>query len=304
MHLPDCFETLPEALYVEVTNFCNLKCTMCHHGWGLTGEQGFLDPGVFRRIVDDALSIPGYRPRIALHMNGEPLMHPNLPDMIRYASERGFYSFLHTNGTLLNSQRTRALTAAGISEISFSFEGEESGFYESIRVNAKHVHVVANIQEFLRHRGATKVVVEVLKFRNHHPDLSISKDFKALFPGADFKSFYASDWHGSVNVPGASEEAKTSVEKGQVCGDMRSVLSVSWNGKVSTCCIDYAHRQILGDMKVQSIREVWLGEQRAAQLHAMQEGRWKELELCRTCSAPYTYRLKQRQYETAHEEMP
>ncbi len=285
---------LPEAIYVETTNRCNLKCTMCHHGYGLTGPKGDMSWEVFRKIIDRIDSIPNYSPRVALHMNGEPALHKEFIRFCRYAASKGLYTFIHTNGTLLHPKIAKELIEAGLSEISFSFEGEDPELYEKIRVNAKFDIVVRNIRELLRVRGDTKIVIEVLKFYGTDASLEISSAFRGLFPGADFRSFYASDWHGSLQHLDFLKEPDVDYTNPRVCGDMRSVMPVSWDGKVHSCCIDYDSRLVVGDLVVQSIEEAWRSDARRWILEKMSSGRHKEIDLCKNCKAPYTVKSKKR----------
>jgi radical SAM protein with 4Fe4S-binding SPASM domain len=287
-------DKLPEAIYVETTNRCNLKCKMCHHGYGMTGPKGDMTWDLFKKIIDDISSIKDYNPRVALHMNGEPALHKEFLKLTSYASSKGLYTFIHTNGTLLNPKKAEELIQTGISEISFSFEGEDSDFYESIRVNAKFDKVVSNIQEILKVKGDTKIVVEVLKFHGKNPDLEISKRFKRLFPGAEFKSFYASDWHGSLEHLDFLNEPNVDYENPSICGDMMRVLPISWDGKVHSCCIDYDFKLVVGDLAEQSIEEAWRSSARKVILEKMSQGKHKEIDLCKNCKAPYTVKTKKR----------
>jgi hypothetical protein len=44
----------PDRLYVESTNYCNLKCIMCPTGLGdIRRPKGYMDTGLFQRIVDE-----------------------------------------------------------------------------------------------------------------------------------------------------------------------------------------------------------------------------------------------------------
>jgi radical SAM protein with 4Fe4S-binding SPASM domain len=61
-------------------------------------------------------------------------------------------------------------------------------------------------------------------------------------------------------------------------------MYIGYNGDVLLCCMDWRRRVVLGNVRKQSLREIWLGDryQHYRQLH--EEGRVNELELCSTCS--------------------
>src|SRR5581483_1766919 len=79
----------PDRLYVESTNYCNLKCIMCPTGLGVIQRpKGYMDLGLYQRIIDE---VAPSAPSIVLHSWGEPMMHPDLFTMVRYARERDLW---------------------------------------------------------------------------------------------------------------------------------------------------------------------------------------------------------------------
>lgn len=287
---------LPKQIYIDITNKCNLKCQMCPQGHGLVENKGNMTFELFEKIIEDITSFENYRPSIALHVTGEPLLHKRLVDMVALASKRNLYTFVHTNGLLLDRVKGQQLVDAGISEVSVSFEGESPSNYEKIRVNSDHAKVKYNIREFLKIRKNVRVVVEVLKFRGIDRNIAISEQFKNEFPGAEFSSFYASDWRGTLSSSELCEKGILD-KKPDVCRDMRNVFVIAWDGKVRACCIDYNSQEIIGDMNEQNLKQVWFGTKRMDLLKLMAAGRHREIDLCKNCSAPYTTRTKERNRE-------
>jgi len=91
---------IPKFLILESTNCCNLKCKGC----GATQAdfvKGFMDPEFYRSMVDSAAR-DGLQDKtiIMCWANGEPLLHPDLLDMLKYTTLRGFKTYVTTNGTL------------------------------------------------------------------------------------------------------------------------------------------------------------------------------------------------------------
>lgn len=87
----------PETLFIETTTRCNLSCPMCARsapGWA--GGCGDMDFALFQRL-DQALA---HARAVVLNGMGEPLLHPDLPRMIRFVKERqpeGGWCGLQTN---------------------------------------------------------------------------------------------------------------------------------------------------------------------------------------------------------------
>ena len=116
----------PLTIGVNLTFKCNLRCKMC----GQYGERGVLR-GVeaeFRKqhlsirelqsIIDE---ISPYNPDVFV-WGGEPLLHPEFVDFIRYVKARGLICTVNTNGTLLKRCAT-ALVEAGLDGIDLSLDG-------------------------------------------------------------------------------------------------------------------------------------------------------------------------------------
>jgi radical SAM protein with 4Fe4S-binding SPASM domain len=70
----------------------------------------------------------------------------------------------------------------------------------------------------------------------------------------------------------------------RMCELLYQKMYIGYNGDVLLCCMDWRRRIVLGNVRQQSLREIWLGEryQHYRQLHEQQ--RADELELCATCS--------------------
>src|SRR4030066_337500 len=83
-----------------------------------TIERGFMDFDVYKGIIDESLRF-GKRTTIFFHKDGEPLLHPRLPEMIEYAVSRkaAYQTHLSTNAMLLNQKIMDSLLKSGIDSI-------------------------------------------------------------------------------------------------------------------------------------------------------------------------------------------
>ena len=92
----------PEVINAIVTDICNMSCRECHYansdkpGFSLN-LVGHMQPHLFRKFMDE---IPG-RPMVSF-TGGEPLLHPNIFDLLTYAKQKSRVStfrVLSTGGT-------------------------------------------------------------------------------------------------------------------------------------------------------------------------------------------------------------
>ena len=112
----------PRKLHVEITTRCNLQCRMCvKYAAGSTIAEGDMPLALFSRLLPSLAGLD----QLILNGIGEPLLHADLPEMIRLAraemaaeAEIG----LQSNGVLLDHHRARTLITAGLSTICLSLD--------------------------------------------------------------------------------------------------------------------------------------------------------------------------------------
>jgi len=97
--------TGPRRLEVEINNRCNLGCLFCwFHSPGRQKKISNWELGLslFKKIIDDATDL-GVQ-HLYITGRGEPCLHPDLPEMLRYAKHKGLYVTLTTNLTLISKE--------------------------------------------------------------------------------------------------------------------------------------------------------------------------------------------------------
>ena len=106
-------------IYIEITNRCNLSCDFCP---GTRRPPRTMTPAEFRTLTQRLRGETGY---LYFHVLGEPLLHPQLPELLAIAGELAFRVCLVTNGTLLTRQRNSLLKADALHKISVSLHSYE-----------------------------------------------------------------------------------------------------------------------------------------------------------------------------------
>jgi cyclic pyranopterin phosphate synthase len=116
--LPAVLRPRPRRLTVAVTAHCNLRCTGCRYGRDfMPGEQLSLEK--MRELLDDARACGVEQVRL---YGGEPLLHRDLPEIVRHSVDLGLSTYVTTNGTLLR-HRFDALYEAGLRNLTIGFYG-------------------------------------------------------------------------------------------------------------------------------------------------------------------------------------
>ena len=112
----------PEKIYVELTTRCNLKCRMCvKYAAGSCIAEGDMPLELFKKLLPSL----GHVRTLILNGIGEPLLHPDLDEIIGLARSRmpadGVIGF-QSNGFLLDEQRALRLIQAGLGSICLSLD--------------------------------------------------------------------------------------------------------------------------------------------------------------------------------------
>lgn len=267
--------SLPIRLWLEIASVCNLKCIMCLNRALAGDKKGLMDFGLFRKIIDEAKD---YVYDVYLHHRGEPLLHPEFPQMIEYAEKSGLKVKFHTNGTLMKPDLSRKILRAGPDLVSFSVDGFTKETYEKIRVNANFDETMDNISRFLRYKkelGLRKpyTIIEEIefpelknpadeenrkKFSEHFRRLGLDEIiFKKLYNWAGYLAVSEFESH-SPNKPALSEVEGVRGERSYTtCTFLWYSATIFWNGTVSPCPQDYYGKIKLGNVNEKPLKEIW-----------------------------------------------
>ena len=282
----------PVALNLEPTNRCNLRCRFCSYEEGR--PTGDMDWNFYESTVDQAARIGVMS--INHFLSGEPLLHPRIVDMVRYAAQRGLYTYMHTNATLLTPDLSAALIQAGLQAISFSFDGEDKAVYEANRVGARYEKTLDNILAFLHekkrigsHAPFTRIqlIRDQSQLGQERVEQGVDPEFRKLFHGLPLDGFY--------EIPPFNQRGEKSdlhlPERKQYfpCFHLWNGLAVTWNGKVAGCCADLNARFLIGDLNTQSILDVWHSKAMRSMRQMLIQERYKEVPLCAECSKLWIY---------------
>lgn len=150
---------LPEVISVVVTDRCNMHCRECHYansaspGYQLN-RSGVIDPLLYRKLIDE---IPG-DPIISL-TGGEPLLHPDLVDLVSYAKGKGRMCALVTNAWLL-AKYAPALCEAGLDILTVSLDGPQP-IHNEIRGNRSYERLLEGVAAVLRQPKRPQVIISM-----------------------------------------------------------------------------------------------------------------------------------------------
>lgn len=130
---------------IDIVGTCNLRCPTCPVGNSPERPKGFMTLALFEQIVAKIRrESPVPTPQINLYNWGEPLLHPDLPAMLRLLREAGMRSCLSSN---LNIKRgLEAAIAEGPDELKISLSGFSQQTYSRSHARGDLALVQANMR--------------------------------------------------------------------------------------------------------------------------------------------------------------
>ncbi len=271
-------------VYVEITNICNMACSFCH---GHSRPKRLMKREEFSRVLDQ---LEGKTQYIYYHLMGEPLIHPDLPELLKISKSRGFKSVITTNGTLL-PKRGDEMLASGVHKVSISlhsFEGQDEDAFDA------YLRGVTDFADKASRAGV--IVVFRLWNRGHDGGRNdgIYDDLKGRFKG---------EW--AENTRGVRIRDKLHLEWGDrfewpdkeaplrgdevFCYGLRDHFGILCDGTVVPCCMDSDGIISLGNIFLEPLSEI-LSAPRAEAIVNGFERRCAAEDLCRRCGYARRFR--------------
>jgi MoaA/NifB/PqqE/SkfB family radical SAM enzyme len=107
----------PSRAYLEVSRTCNLQCPMCCRQARPMGS-GYMNVDTCKSIVDGIKGTIG----IGLSGWGEPLLNPEIIQILKYISDKGLLIAFNTNGLLLEKLADDLINIKHLYSISLSLD--------------------------------------------------------------------------------------------------------------------------------------------------------------------------------------
>ena len=106
----------PILVHVIPNRRCNLSCTYCNE------FDDFSKPVPLEEMKRRLDTLADMGTSIITISGGEPLMHPDLDEIVRHVRRRGMIAGMITNGFFLNKERIEQLNATGLEHLQISID--------------------------------------------------------------------------------------------------------------------------------------------------------------------------------------
>ncbi|MGZ4847771.1 MAG: radical SAM protein [Halobacteriota archaeon] len=153
----------PFLVVWNYTDACNLRCKHCYQGAGkMSKDELSLDERL--KIVDQLAE----NDVVAIAFSGgEALLRDDFWEVARYASSKGLYLSLATNGTLLTKDVVRRLQEVGVEYFEISLDSVDPAKHDAFRgISGAWERTVAGIQNVVAQEGAYSCIANTVTNEN------------------------------------------------------------------------------------------------------------------------------------------
>ncbi|MEM1008603.1 MAG: radical SAM protein [Myxococcota bacterium] len=265
---------VPASVFLTLTERCHLRCQQCYL---VEDPRGELTLEEVKDLLDQLAEMGTTR---VTFTGGEPMLRPDLFEILEYAHQHGFWISLFTSGTPCNPTRCAKLKAAGVDCVSVTLYGmrpephdritEVPGSWEKtmrglehlqaagLRTEIKFLQMTLNLGELLpTHQFAKSIGARfVMDFkitathdRKRHPlNLQVQEEelVQLYHQMAEQEAMFARQLEPRKHTP-----------KTGMCGAGTTRMVIGSDGKVYPC-MDYI--EVLGDARTHSLRDIWSNE--------------------------------------------
>lgn len=246
--------TYPVIAFIDpATSYCPLQCPGCPTGLRLgLRKPHMLEWELYKCLIDE---IGDYLFLIGLYNWGEPLLHKQTPEFIRYAKFKDITVWLDTNlSTTLSDEYIYNLVKSGLDGLNVSVDGATQETYEKYRRGGELSLVRSNLQRIQAQKRALgsrkpEIIWKFLVFQhNEHEITTVKATYKDwgadrvsfMRPFMAYKMLEEGFEYSSVREyasPEAPSVAKVEHRRTpRPCTWLYYALTLNSDGSVSPCC--------------------------------------------------------------------
>ncbi|MEP6594959.1 MAG: radical SAM/SPASM domain-containing protein [Ginsengibacter sp.] len=290
----------PISVSFEPTTSCNLRCPECPSGLrAFTRPTGMLQKDFFTQTIDD---IHKHLLYLIFYFQGEPYLNRDFLKMVKYASAKGIYTATSTNAHYLTDEVARTTVESGLDRLIISIDGTTQEVYKQYRVGGNINKVIEGAKNIVKWKKKlnSKTPFIFFQFLVVKPNEHQIEEIKILAKevGVDevrYKTAQVYNYKSDVNnlIPVNEKFSRykknddgsyaTKNKLTNRCWKLWHANVITWDGLVVPCCFDKDASHRLGNLKMQSFKEIWNNDNYKKFRKELMTGR-KNIDICANCS--------------------
>ena len=275
----------PKQIIVDIHSYCNARCKICPYPVLKTkNPMGVMEEDLFKKIIDEFSLISknnGFTGHVLFCNMGEPFVYPELAaDRMKYVIRGGLDFDIQTNAALLTPEILDMLMASGfIGSILISLHGISPDIYKKA-MGLDIVKTLRNIDYLSENYPREKIGIQSIAYNwpkgeaGHIRSHFRRKGIKVRMALPNNRAGLVPQMRGHHNGILSGCTAKRPLGEMVIC----------FNGDVVLCCNDMGRQEIVGNVKKDTIQDVWNGEAMLDRIDQIYYGKPSpEKFLCRKC---------------------
>lgn len=283
-----------KKVYIEITNICNLQCKFCPK---TKRKLSFMKTESFENIL---INIKPFTDHIYLHVLGEPLLHPELKNILDLCSFYHIKVNITTNGTLIEKNTELLLASEAIRQVNFSLHSFEANEFEVPLEN-----YVQDILNFIHTTSMKTKIICSMRLWNMQSEGFSSSDQKESNKNSDIYKLIEKSFNLDFNLEEVLQTQNSLKISDQVylnmakrfqwpnmnsaflgesgfCQGLRDQIGILVDGTVIPCCLDGEGVISLGNIFSNSFSSI-INADRTRSMYEGFSNRIIVEELCKRC---------------------
>jgi len=271
----------PPCVQIEPVSMCNYRCVFCYQSDKTfsnkkSGYMGYMDLALFKTIIDQ---LEGNVEAITLASRGEPTLHKQLPEMLKYMQGKFLALKINTNASMLTNELIHIILSSDIQTLCLSIDAADKDLYEKLRVNGKYEKIIKNVKRLKKIKESeypdTKLTTRIsgVKVNKNQNLKDMVNRWKSYADIVAFTNY--TPWESSYTNP--------QNDIIQPCTELWRRMFVWWDGKVNPC--DYDYKSMLSNWNANqgSITKIWNSDYYNILRKKHLNKERKDLEPCKKC---------------------
>lgn len=285
-------DNFPRVIEFQLHNCCNANCIICPYK-ELDSEKRFMDLNLFRKLISEI----GDREILLIpYLNNEPFLDTEFCEKIEEINRvcPNCKVEISTNISKLTKKNIEKMKKMKISDFRISFFGYKRETYQKIMPGLDYDMSWHNLKMFLE--SGLKNKIDSISVTMIEHEAVQKEEFDLMSEFCKENGIRFNRW-GYLDRAGNNSYYKNESEQGDIIGCEQNRpyerMHIMSDGSVILCCQDWREEVVLGNIRDNTILEIWNSEKykevRDAIYHCNSEG----IELCKKCKLAIRRKLSE-----------
>lgn len=249
----------PYCLFIDPSSACNFRCKFCMNS--RIKDRQIMDMGLYRSIIDSLDEFDNPVKTVRLYGFGEPLINPHFCDMVKYAKASGKVINVDTttNASLLTSDLNSRLVNSGIDRINISINGLSTKQYKEFTgCGVDFAVLVKTIEHLYLIKDKMTLFIKIDgDYLTEYKRRRFLEIFSDISDGCAIEHTMSCWYDVEVEVNNELGVYGQPREDVRVCPYIFYSMMIHSDGQASLCFLDWDKRLLIGDVKCQTVRQIW-----------------------------------------------